>query len=164
MGFNTNEHTPFLPAGTAVSQTLVHIIQVGRTIRICEIQLLERQQQRTTPPTFALLFYAASCFQSAHTWNLSPCPMFSFFSSTSHVEYHINYLLLYLLFITAISLLECKCREQVSLLCSLKYSQQHRTAFALQQTSSHFRVKKSKKADYKARYKILGFLFIKIPT
>lgn len=50
MGFNTSVHTPFYPLALLLPRDQVHIIQVGRTIRMCKIQLLERWPWRAPLP------------------------------------------------------------------------------------------------------------------
>lgn len=111
IGFNTSVLTPFYPLSLLFPNDQMYIIQVGRTIRICKIQLLEMVMALSPPSPSALLLHA-DLHPSAHTWSSLLGSSFSFFCSTSHfLKYHMHYCLLSILFTVSISLLECKFYE-----------------------------------------------------
>lgn len=91
MGNNTRVPTPFYPLVLLFAKDWMYIIQVGRIIRICKIQFLERR-----------IWHPPQAYPPVSCCNLLPfcphpkcltCSTFSFFSHTSHLLiHHINYL------------------------------------------------------------------------
>lgn len=103
MGFNTSLPSPVYPSALLFPKNPKCIFQLGRTVRICKIHLLERGSW--SPPLPRPLY---SCFtlQPASllpTTEVPPCSTFPFFSSMSHLLiYHMNHSI-YLLFIVSVS-------------------------------------------------------------
>ena len=121
MGFHIRVPTPFYPWALLFPKDQMCIIQLGRTVRICKIQLLERgpwSPPLRTPPCSAISHTA--CFPSAHTWR-PPCLVFPFISSTSHlVIYHMGHFSV--IFIVCCLHLLPKCKHHEGrVLCSVHW-------------------------------------------
>lgn len=93
MGFNTSVSTPFYPLAPLFPEDQMCIIQSGRTITICQIQLWERWPWLPPLPRHLYSRFMHNLCPSAHTRRSLPCSTFPFFSSTSRLLlYNMNYL------------------------------------------------------------------------